>query len=51
MLGKSGKEAFSWGNVRGGRFGWLRRKLLQETEMENLETLKDLPRSVPIFSK
>lgn len=52
MLGKSGKEAFSWGNVRGGgRLGWLRRKLLQETEMENLETLKDLPRSVPIFSK
>ena len=51
MLGKSGKEAFSWGNVRGGRLVWLRRKLLQETEMENLETLKDLPRSVPIFSK
>jgi hypothetical protein len=49
MPGKSGKEAFSWG--KRGRLGWLRRKLLQETEMEKLETLKDLSRSVPIFSK
>ena len=49
MSGKSGKEAFSWG--KRGRLGWLRRKLLQETEMEKLETLKDLSRSVPIFSK
>ena len=32
MPGKSGKEAFSWG--KRGRLGWLRRKLLQETEME-----------------
>ena len=47
MPGKSGKEAFSWG--KRGRLGWLRRKLLQETEMEKLETLKDLSRSVPIF--
>ena len=47
MPGKSGKEAFSWG--KRGRLGWLRRKLLQETE--KLETLKDLSRSVPIFSK
>lgn len=45
MPGKSGKEAFSWG--KRGRLGWL----LQETEMEKLETLKDLSRSVPIFSK
>lgn len=49
MPGKSGKEAFSWG--KRGRLGWLRRKLLQETEMEKLETLKDLSRSVPILSK
>lgn len=45
MPGESGKEAFSWG--KRGRLGWL----LQETEMEKLETLKDLSRSVPIFSK
>ena len=31
MPGESGKEAFSWG--KRGRLGWLRRKLLQETEM------------------
>ena len=49
MPRKSGKEACSWG--KRGRLGWLRRKLLQETEMEKLETLKDLSRSVPIFSK
>ena len=47
MPGKSGKEAFSWG--KRGRLGWFRRKLLQETEMEKLETLKDLSRSVPFF--
>lgn len=49
MPGKSGKEVFSWG--KRGRLGWLRRKLLQETEMEKLETLKDLSRSVPFFFK
>ena len=49
MPGKSGKEAFSLG--KRGRLGWLWRKLLQETEMEKLETLKGLSRSVPIFSK
>ena len=47
--GKSDKEAFSWGKgVDWLGFGG---KLLLATEMENLETLKDLPRSVPIFSK
>lgn len=47
MPGKSGKEAFSWG--KRGRLGWLRRKLLQETEMEKLETQKTFPEASRFF--
>ena len=51
MLGKSGKEAFSWGNVRGGAIGLASEETLAGNRNGKSRNSKRPSRSVPIFSK